>query len=263
MTAAGKDAASPQRPIIEHADVRRMLLAQKSYVEGGLALELYCARLVDELHTGEDSAGAQALLDVLIPIAKSWPSEWCLEANSLAIQVLGGYGYTRDFPVEQYWRDNRLNMIHEGTHGIQALDLLGRKVVQQGGASLAALAARMQQTIERAMQTDWAPQANQLAAALAQVGGATKKAWSTGDPEEALANATPYLQAFGHTVLAWLWLDVVLAVQRLDEPMSDFAQGKPAAARYFFAYELPKIGAWLDVVARRESLCRDLRAEWF
>jgi butyryl-CoA dehydrogenase len=259
MTAAGKDSASPQRPIIEHADVRRMLLAQKSYVEGGLALELYCARLVDELHTGDAAAEAQAVLDVLIPIAKSWPSEWCLEANSLAIQVLGGYGYTRDFPVEQYWRDNRLNMIHEGTHGIQALDLLGRKVVQQGGASLAALAARVQQTIERAMQTDWAPQANQLAAALAQVGGATKKAWSTGQPEEALANATPYLQAFGHTVLAWLWLDVALSVAG----DSDFAQGKRAAGRYFFAYELPKIGAWLDVVARREPLCRDMKTTWF
>ncbi|KQW44817.1 MULTISPECIES: acyl-CoA dehydrogenase [unclassified Roseateles] len=262
MTAAGKDAASPQRPIIEHADVRRMLLAQKSYVEGGLALELYCARLVDELNTGLDAshkAEAQALLDVLIPIAKSWPSEWCLESNSLAIQVLGGYGYTRDFPVEQLWRDQRLNMIHEGTHGIQALDLLGRKVVQQGGASLAALAARVQQTIERAMQTDWAPQANQLAAALAQVGGATKKAWSTGEPEEALANATPYMQAFGHTVLAWLWLDVALAVAS----DSDFAQGKRAAARYFFAYELPKIGAWLDVVARREPLCREMKPEYF
>ncbi|MFN3860672.1 MAG: acyl-CoA dehydrogenase [Roseateles sp.] len=259
MTAAGKDAASPQRPIIEHADVRRMLLAQKSYVEGGLALELFCARLVDELHTGDDKAGAQALLDVLIPIAKSWPSEWCLEANSLAIQVLGGYGYTRDFPVEQYWRDQRLNMIHEGTHGIQALDLLGRKVVQQGGASLAALAARVQQTIERAIQTDWGREAKQLAAALAQVGGATKQAWSTGQPEEALANAVPYLQAFGHTVLAWLWLDVALCV----EGDSDFAHGKRAAARYFFAYELPKIGAWLDVVARREALCREMHAEWF
>ena len=259
MTAAGKDSASPQRPIIEHADVRRMLLAQKSYVEGGLALELYCARLVDELHTGDDKAGAQALLDVLIPIAKSWPSEWCLEANSLAIQVLGGYGYTRDFPVEQYWRDQRLNMIHEGTHGIQGLDLLGRKVVQQGGASLAALAARMQQTVERALQTDWAPQARQLTAALAQIDAATKQAWSTGQPEEALANAVPYLQAFGHTVLAWLWLDVALAVQG----GADFAQGKRAAARYFFAYELPKTGAWLDVVARREPLCRDMKTEWF
>lgn len=258
MGPAGKDAAAPQIPIIEHADVRRMLLAQKSYVEGGLALELYCARLVDELHTG-DAAAAQALLDVLIPIAKSWPSEWCLEANSLAIQVLGGYGYTRDFPVEQYWRDNRLNMIHEGTHGIQALDLLGRKVVQQGGPSLAALASRVEATLGRAMQSDWAMQAKQLAAALALLGGATKKAWSTGEPTEALANAVPYLEAFGHTVVAWLWLDVALA-STSNTPAS---QGRQAAARYFFAYELPKTAAWLDVVARRESVCRDMRPDWF
>ena len=140
-------------PIIEHADVKRMLLAQKSYVEGGLALELYCARLVDELHTGDERAAREAglLLEVLTPIAKSWPSEWCLEANSLAIQVHGGYGYTRDFPVEQYWRDNRLNMIHEGTHGIQALDLLGRKVLMHDGAAFKLLAARMQATAKAAL----------------------------------------------------------------------------------------------------------------
>ncbi|MBV8503517.1 MAG: acyl-CoA dehydrogenase [Paucibacter sp.] len=257
--AKGKDASQAQRPIVEHADVRRMLLAQKSYVEGGLALELYCARLVDELHTGDDRPGAQALLDVLIPIAKSWPSEWCLEANSLAIQVLGGYGYTRDFPVEQHWRDNRLNMIHEGTHGIQGQDLLGRKVVQNGGASLAALTARVQYTAERATTAGWAAQASQLMAALGKASDATQQAWSTGNAEEALANATPYLQAFGHTVIAWLWLDVVLALKS----DGDFAQGKRAAARYFYAYELPKIGAWLDVVARREPLCREMKTEWF
>ena len=263
MTAAGKDAAQPQRPIIEHADVKRMLLAQKSYVEGGLALELFCARLVDEQHTGsaDESAAAKRLLEVLIPIAKSWPSEWCLEANSLAIQVLGGYGYTRDFPVEQYWRDNRLNMIHEGTHGIQALDLLGRKVVMDGGQALTALATRIGDTAQRAGQVPGlAEAANELGAALAAVGGATKKAWSTGEPEEALANATPYLQAFGHTVLAWIWLDVVLALEGRDD---DFAQGKRAAQRYFFAYELPKVTAWLGVVARREALTREMRDAWF
>ena len=263
MTAAGKDAAQPQRPIIEHADVKRMLLAQKSYVEGGLALELFCARLVDEQHTGsaDESAAAKRLLEVLIPIAKSWPSEWCLEANSLAIQVLGGYGYTRDFPVEQYWRDNRLNMIHEGTHGIQALDLLGRKVVMDGGQALMALATRISDTAQRAGQVPGlAEAANELGAALAAVGGATKKAWSTGEPEEALANATPYLQAFGHTLLAWIWLDVALALEGRDD---DFAQGKRAAQRYFFAYELPKVTAWLGVVARREALTREMRDAWF
>ena len=86
---------------------------------------------------------ARLLLEVLTPIVKSFPSEWCLEANSLAIQVHGGYGYTRDFPVEQYWRDNRLNMIHEGTHGIQAMDLLGRKVLMENGRGLQLLAERI------------------------------------------------------------------------------------------------------------------------
>ena len=279
---SGKDPAQAQVPIIEHADVKRMLLAQKSYCEGALALELYCARLVDEQHTGDAAASKEAalLLEVLTPIAKSWPSEWCLEANSLAIQVHGGYGYTRDFPVEQYWRDNRLNMIHEGTHGIQALDLLGRKVVMDGGAGLKLLAGRINDTVSRAGQhAATAEHANALAAALQKVGAATKAAWATGLPEEALANATPYLQAFGHLVLAWMWLDVALALPGVRGAPDDsaaspsgaehsneqraFAQGKLAAMRYFFAYELPRIDAWLKVVAEREAVCRTMHDDWF
>ena len=263
ITGSGKDSSQPPVALIEHADIKRMLLAQKSYVEGGLALELYCARLVDELNTADATAAAEAgtLLEVLTPIAKSWPSEWCLEANSLAIQVLGGYGYTRDFPVEQHWRDNRLNMIHEGTHGIQGLDLLGRKVVMNGGAGLKLLAARVSATAERAGHVDGLVEhAGALAAALQRLVAATKSAWSTGVPEEALANATPYLQAFGHVVLAWVWLDVALVASTRN---SDLASGKLAAMRYFFAYELPKIDAWLGVVARREPLLRDMQDAWF
>src|SRR6185369_858899 len=205
----GKDPAQPQVRIIEHADIKRMLLAQKSYCEGALALELYCARLVDEQHTGEPQAADEArlLLEVLTPIAKSWPSEWCLEANSLAIQVHGGYGYTRDFPVEQYWRDNRLNMIHEGTHGIQAADLLGRKVLMEGGRGLELLAGRIEATIARATaQAELSEHAVALGQALQGVRAATEAAWSGGDPALALANAVPYMQAFGHMVLAWIWL---------------------------------------------------------
>jgi alkylation response protein AidB-like acyl-CoA dehydrogenase len=261
--ASGKDASQPQVPIIQHADVKRMLLAQKAYAEGALALQLYCARLVDEQHTGDETASKQAalLLEVLTPIAKSWPSEWCLEGNSLAIQVHGGYGYTRDFPVEQYWRDQRLNMIHEGTHGIQALDLLGRKVTMDGGAGLKLLASRVSVTTLRAGHVEgFAAPANALAAALQALGAATKAAWATGVPEEALANATPYLQAFGHTVLAWMWLDVALASAARDD---DLAQGRRAAMRYFFNYELPKIGAWLAVVSSRDATCRNMREEWF
>jgi alkylation response protein AidB-like acyl-CoA dehydrogenase len=264
IAVGGKDASRPQVPIIEHADVRRMLLAQKSFCEGALALELHCARLVDELHTGDEAAAAEAglLLDMLTPIAKSWPSEWCLEANSLAIQVLGGYGYTRDYPVEQYWRDNRLNMIHEGTHGIQGLDLLGRKVVMDNGRGMTLLAARVMATIERASAVPaLAPHAAALGDMLGRLGKATKGAWATGVPEEALANATPYLQAFGHTVLAWIWLDVAVCAARATD--SDAARGALQAARYFFHYELPKVPAWLGVVETRDDTCRLMQDAWF
>jgi alkylation response protein AidB-like acyl-CoA dehydrogenase len=263
----GKDAAQPQIRIIEHADVKRMLLAQKAYCEGALALELYCARLVDENHTGDVKAAddARLLLEVLTPIAKSWPSEWCLEANSLAIQVHGGYGYTRDFPVEQYWRDNRLNMIHEGTHGIQALDLLGRKVLMEGGKGIDLLALRITETIGRAARVpDLAAHARALRVALQQVGNATQAAWSTGNPTEALANAVPYMQAFGHTVLAWIWLDVSLAALKVDATKSIAATaGKTGATQYFYHYELPKVAAWLQVVETRDLTCANFPEEAF
>ena len=263
----GKDASQPQVRIIEHADVKRMLLAQKAYCEGALALELYCARLVDEQHTGAPDTADEArlLLEVLTPIAKSWPSEFCLEANSLAIQIHGGYGYTRDFPVEQYWRDNRLNMIHEGTHGIQAADLLGRKVLMENGRGMQLLAARMQTTMAQAAAVpELAGYATALGDALQQVGSATQAAWATGNPTEALANAVPYMQAFGHTVLAWTWLDVALATLRLDATLSIAASvGRMGAARYFYHYELPKIGAWLKVVNARDMTCASLAEEAF
>ena len=263
----GKDSAQPQVPLIEHADIKRMLLAQKSYCEGALALELYCARLVDEQHTAGPQAAddARLLLEVLTPIAKSWPSEWCLEANSLAIQIHGGYGYTRDFPVEQYWRDNRLNMIHEGTHGIQAADLLGRKVLMEGGRGMALLAGRMVATVNRARPIpEFAAHANALERALLQVDGATRAAWSTGDASQALANAVPYLQAFGHTVLAWIWLDVALAAWQRDASKSiAITQGIVGATTYFYHYELPKTGAWLGVVETRDMTCADLSQEAF
>ena len=263
ITGAGKDASAPQVRLIEHADIRRMLLAQKSYGEGALALALYCARLVDEMHTAEPEAANEArlLLEVLTPIVKSWPSEWCLEANSLAIQIHGGYGYTRDFPVEQYWRDNRLNMIHEGTHGIQALDLLGRKVLMEEGKAYGVLVARFKATIDAALQL---PSLEANARALREhankVDAAKNAAWATGKPSEALANAVPFMQAMGHAVLAWIWLDVGLTcVGKTD----DASTGRLGAMQFFFNYELPKIDAWLNVVSSRDSTCADLPEDAF
>jgi hypothetical protein len=253
--------------IIEHADVKRMLLAQKAYCEGALALNIYCAKLVDEGRTGnaEEAARAKLLLEVLTPIAKSWPSENCLEANSLAIQIHGGYGYTRDFPVEQYWRDNRLNMIHEGTHGIQAADLLGRKVVMQGGAGLQLLAATIQASIDKAAAGPaLAAYAQDLGNALHAVQAATQAAWATGNPQEALANAVPYMQAFGHTVLAWVWLEQALTVQAQDAALSVAANvGRMGALAYFYHYELPKTAAWLRVVSARDMTCAHMPLDAF
>jgi alkylation response protein AidB-like acyl-CoA dehydrogenase len=273
-SAAGKDASRPQVPIVEHADVKRMLMAQKAIVEGGLGLGLLCAQLIDDEQTGtpEQAEKAGLLLELLTPIAKSWPSEWAQEANSLAIQIHGGYGYTRDFPVEQYWRDNRLNMIHEGTHGIQGLDLLGRKVVMNGGKALSVLAERISQTVQQAGQVEGlAVHANALAGALQKVGATTKAAWATNQPDEALANATCYMQAFGHTVLAWVWLELALAAKSAQQgghwcasPLGPgFLKGKLAACDYFFSYELPKIDAWLGVVSRRDMTCAQAQADWF
>lgn len=252
--------------LIEHADVRRMLLAQKSFSEGGLALVLFCARLVDDKRTGDAAqrARAERILDLLTPVAKSWSSEWCLEANNLAIQVLGGYGYTREFPVEQCWRDNRLNMIHEGTHGIQALDLLGRKIGQDGGMSFATWLGEVRATLdEAAANAALAPYAQMLGRKLDRLSEATREAGSLEYDQRALAHATPYMQAFGHVVVAWLWLQVLLAA--LDSANVDpgFLEGKRMAMRYFFAYELPRVDGWLDLILNGDDTALAMQDEWF
>jgi acyl-CoA dehydrogenase len=268
---AGKDAAQPQVPIIAHADVKRMLLAQKSYVEGALALNLYCARLVDDERTADDDRvrrEAKLLLDILTPIAKSWPSQWCLEANSLAIQVHGGYGYTRDYDVEQFYRDNRLNPIHEGTHGIQGLDLLGRKVVMQGGAALKALAIRVRDTIARCKAIH-DPGSQKLAGEIDvrwdRLESVTATLHAAGDPNRTLANASVYLEAFGHIVIAWMWLEQALVAGRsmTGGPDDAFYIGKLAACRFFFAYELPKVGPMLDLLEALDTTTMTMQDAWF
>ncbi len=260
-------ASSPQVPIVEHADVKRMLLAQKSYVEGAMALMLYCAKLVDDEQTLEDDAAraqAHLLLELLTPIAKSWPSQWCLEANSLAIQVHGGYGYAREYDVEQHYRDNRLNPIHEGTHGIQGLDLLGRKVTMQGGAALAQLATAMGASIDRAQAAggEAAELGGQLKGARDRLLQVTGLLWADGPAgaEVALANATTYLEAAGHVVVAWMWLEQVLAA---DGKAGAFYDGKRQAARFFFRSELPRTGPQLDLLAAKDRTTLEMQDAWF
>jgi butyryl-CoA dehydrogenase len=275
-----KNPAGPQLKIIEHADVKRMLLAQKAYVEAGYALCLYCARLVDQQRVpkGTQSAGADdtakheagLLLDLLTPIAKSWPSQWCLEANSLAIQIHGGYGYTREYPVEQFYRDNRLNPIHEGTHGIQALDLLGRKAVMKGGAAMQLFVREARQTIADARSdATLAAYAAELDAAMNEV-AATLQALApvlAANPTLALANAVLFLDAFGHTVIAWIWLRQALAAQRgLQQGVAadaDFYRGKLAACRWFYRWELPKTRQWHELLKSLDDTTLTMPPESF
>ena len=264
--------AAPVR-IIEHADVRRMLLAQKAYAEGALGLNLYCARLLDTQATALDDAEAQRthlLLELLTPVAKSWPSQWCLEGNSLAIQIHGGYGYTRDFQVEQLWRDQRLNPIHEGTHGIQGLDLLGRKIRMHDGAAFKAWRVKVAATIDRAQSAGepLAAMAQRLATATDHVETTVRTLFAQDDLDLALANATAFLEAFGHVVLAWIWLEQACAAQaalaadakRAD---ADFYRGKLAAAQWFDTWELAKVGAMLDALGGLDRTALDMQESWF
>ena len=269
-----KDPASPQVPIVNHADVKRMLLAQKAAVEGGLALTLSCARLVDEQETGETEAAraeAQLLLDILTPIAKAWPSDYCLEANVHAIQIHGGYGFTREYQVEQYYRDNRLNPIHEGTNGIQSLDLLARKVTMNGGAALKQLSGLIQSCCKRAAEYS---ELNELREPLeklhAHIGSVTMALlgdMGQGKVNEALANSALYLKAFGHMVIGWRWLEqAVKAQQGLaagNAADTAFYQGKLQAARYFLRWEVPSCHHDLNVLENRDLTCFDMQDSWF
>ncbi len=255
-----KDPESPQVPIIEHADVKRMLLSQKANVEGAQAMVLYCASLVDRLNTEADEDQRQRLhllLELLTPIAKSWPSEYCLEANKLAIQVLGGYGYTRDYPVERHYRDNRLNPIHEGAYAIHGIDLLGRKVTMQDGAAFDILCAEIESTIAAAQGTEFASEAAALQAALDNLRDTTATLLACDDATLRLANATLYLDATGHIVIAWFWLQQALTAVTAAPSSADdaaFYNGKSRAARFFYRYELPKVRPMLDIVASLDDL---------
>jgi alkylation response protein AidB-like acyl-CoA dehydrogenase len=267
-----RDPSAPMLPIIEHADVRRMLLQQRAYVEGAQALGLYAAALVDHAHEAEGAVKRESaqLLELLTPIVKAWSSDYCLKANELAIQILGGYGYTREYPVEQNYRDNRINPIHEGTNGIQALDLLGRKAFADNGAALNILFQRIAATCTEATK-DEALQAfaAQLLDAAKLAGTTTREAGAAmarGEVRAVLANAHWYLQLLGHVCIGWMWLWQALAARRraAARPSEvDFAAGKLATCRFFFATELPLVAHWAALVRAVDRSAVDVRDEHF
>jgi len=178
-----------------------------------------------------------------------------------AIQVLGGYGYTREFPVERYYRDNRLNPIHEGTYGIQGLDLLGRKVRMKGGLALEILVGEIEKTIGAASDTALRREAEALKDSVAALSAATQAVLSSGNANLGLANATLYLNSFGHVVVAWLWLkQALIAVRAIADGRAigddeAFYNGKLGACRYFFRYELPKVHAEFAIVKSLDVTC--------
>ena len=270
-----KDPAAPQIMLIEHADIRRLLLKQKVVAEGGLALGLMAAQLVDKQRhdpdeTVRDESGL--LLDILTPIIKSWVSDHGLAANEAAIQILGGAGFTRDHPVEQFYRDNRLNPIHEGTNGIQAIDLLGRKVVMRGGAALALMERRIWSTIARAGGIPALTEdAVALGAALERLLTASSTihgAMEQIGQERGLANATAFMELAGLVTMGWVWLEqAVSAVDELesgpDAETRAFLEGKVHACHYMHRVELPASKPLAELLERLDDTVHDMRAEWF
>ena len=258
-----KNPESPQLMISEHADVKRMLMTQKAYSEGGMALALYASSLIDVQQT-TDSKDEQyrcaMLLELLTPIVKSWPSEYCLEANKLAIQVLGGYGYTREYPVERHYRDNRLNPIHEGTHAIHGIDLLGRKVRMNNGIALKLFGELIEESVQAARKTpDLETYGDALFEAFNQAVETVNIVAECEKTDLALANATIFLDAFGHVVIAWIWLKQAQAAQLTltgsGDINRDFYQGKLSACQFFFRYELPKVAQKFNLVAQLDDTC--------
>lgn len=267
----------PEEPpvaIVEHGDVKRMLLAQKAYVEGAMSLCFLGARLVDDMHTGatpEDCDNAFQLLDLLTPVIKAWPSEYGPKANDLAIQVLGGAGYTREYPVEQCWRDNRLNPIHEGTNGIQALDLMTRKIWQKQGKGLGILQQQIQSDfaqaegpVSQALVAKVAGYMAKLQPLIAHIG----KVLQGEQLPQALANASCFMNAFGQIVMSWIWIrQAIKAEQALAGEVTEddkaFYQGKLQAARYFVNWELPAIQRDMALLEEMDDSCSGMQADWF
>lgn len=274
---SNKDPESPQVNIVEHADVKRLLLAQKAYSEGALALCLYASSLMEDSKTAPDQglrAEALKILDLITPMVKSWPSKYALKANDLAIQVLGGSGYIREYPVEQMYRDNRLNPIHEGTEGIQGLDLLGRKVPMSNLENYQLLVSKILEFCKSLKDDhEFSEHALLLSNSVKRISQVTNLLMQTlakGEIDKGLANATLYLDVFGNILIAWIWLQqMLIANQKLSEDasisveQSNFYRGKVQAGKYFFNYELPQIYSHCDLLENRDTTCLTMDSEWF
>ena len=268
----GRDPTSPMIPIIQHADIRRLLLRQKAYAEGALSLCIVCADLVDAQRAADaaEKRRLHLLLEILTPITKAWTSEKGLVSNDHGIQVLGGYGYTRDYPLERLYRDNRLNPIHEGANGVQAIDLLGRKCVMEGGEALRILLGEIRATIAEAADSEgcagFAAPLEQALGRIETTLGALVPLMASGQAGKALSNATPFLEMAGQTVFAWIWLRQALAAEKAaaaGRATPGCVKGKLQACRYWFAWELPQTAHLAERLQAFDPSWAEMEEAWF
>jgi len=269
---SAKDPLSPQVPIIEHPDIRRLLLFQKAIVEGSLSLLMQCSKYHDmeKVSEGEKREDYNLLLELLTPVAKTYPSEMGILSCSAGLQILGGYGYCDEFPLEQYYRDVRIHPIHEGTTGIQGLDLLGRKVIMKNGRAYKFYLSEVKKTIEEAKGVSellpYAQALEELVGKIDQVTNFLIGIAQQGNPERFLADATLYLELFGIVSVAWQWLlQAMVASRKLKEGFSPederFYQGKLLTCRYFYAYEVPKTEGLIARLMNNDGLTVEMNLE--
>ena len=269
-----KDPTLPPIPIIEHADIKRMLLFQRAVIEGAFSLLMQCSKYLDLQHVvGDDEKEKyNLLLEILTPVAKSYPSEMGIHAISQGLQCLGGSGYCDDYPLEQYYRDSRIHPIHEGTTGIQAMDLLGRKVIMHNGQAFMLFSAELQATISTAAGfPELREFSQQLKDALSSLQEVTKHLLEIAqkkNPEYFLADATLYLESFGIVAIAWQWLLQGIAIQKAlnngaKKKDLNFYHGKMFALRYFYAYELPKTLGLAKRLMQADGITIEMRTDLF
>jgi alkylation response protein AidB-like acyl-CoA dehydrogenase len=269
-----KDVTCPQVPIIEHPDVKRMLLFQRSISEGSLSLILQCAKYVDLVRVlkEEERDRYSLLLDLLTPVAKSYPSEMGILSVSQGLQCLGGYGYCDEFPLEQHYRDARIHPIHEGTTGIHGQTLLGRNVIMKDGRALSAFYQEVSKVIKQAEGiAELKPYAEQLKDAIENLKDVTIhliNLRAKRGQEIFLADATLYLELFGIIAVSWQWLLQSIFIQKglLDKgrpELEDFLQGKIFAFKYFFHFELPKIQGLIRRLTDNFPLTVEMKVNYF
>jgi butyryl-CoA dehydrogenase len=269
-----KNPSNPPVPIIEHADVKRMLLFQRSVVEGALSLLLQCSKYVDLKKVGSDEEKKKyaLLLDLLTPVAKSYPSEMGVLSISQGIQCLGGSGYCEDYPLEQYYRDARIHPIHEGTTGIHGIDLLGRKIPMKNGKALHLFCGEVETAVVKAKEMpeleSYARQLSEFLEKLKKVTAHLSRIQKERGIEHALADATLYLELFGIVAVAWQWLIQAIVIVKVlngdpSKAEKDFYQGKFYTFRYFFGYELPKAEGLVNRMMHTDGMTVHMNKDWF